>query len=98
MPFGFHGFDLIVILIIALIIFGPRKLPEIGGAVGKSIREFKKATSEVVEQVQNPKSPEPKQIPATPAATVVAPQHSQPLASSMAAEAQVVESASREGE
>jgi sec-independent protein translocase protein TatA len=97
MPFGFHGFDLIVILIIALIIFGPRKLPEIGGAVGKSIREFKKATSEVVEQVQTPKAPEPKQIPSTPSSTVAAPRVSGPLASS-ASEAQVVESASREGE
>jgi sec-independent protein translocase protein TatA len=98
MPFGFHGFDLVIILIIALIIFGPRKLPEIGGAVGKSIREFKKATNEVVEQVQStPKAPEPKQIPATPSATVAAPRASEPLAASMT-EAQVVESASREGE
>lgn len=97
MPFGFHGFDLVVILIIALIIFGPRKLPEIGGAVGKSIREFKKATSEVVEQVQNPKPPEPKQIPPTPSSTVAAPRASEPLASSIS-DAQVVESAARDGE
>jgi sec-independent protein translocase protein TatA len=37
---------LIVILIIVLVIFGPGKLPEIGGAVGKSLREFKRSTSE----------------------------------------------------
>jgi sec-independent protein translocase protein TatA len=97
MPFGFHGFDLIVILIIALIIFGPRKLPEIGGAVGKSIREFKKATSEVVEQVQTPQTPEPKRIPSTPSSAVATPRVSEPLASSVA-DAQVVESTSREGE
>lgn len=35
---------LILILIVALVIFGPNKLPEIGRAFGKSIREFKKAT------------------------------------------------------
>lgn len=35
---------LILILVIALIVFGPNKLPEIGRAVGKSIREFKRAT------------------------------------------------------
>ena len=58
--FGFHAWDLLIVLLIALIIFGPRKLPEIGGAVGKSIREFKKATNEIVDQV---KAPEPKQIP-----------------------------------
>ena len=40
---GFPG--LILILVIALIIFGPNKLPEIGRAVGKSMREFKNATS-----------------------------------------------------
>ena len=39
--------ELIVVLVIALIIFGPRKLPEIGSALGKSLREFKKATNEM---------------------------------------------------
>jgi twin arginine-targeting protein translocase, TatA/E family len=39
---GFPG--LIMILVIALIIFGPSKLPEIGKAFGKSLREFKKGT------------------------------------------------------
>jgi sec-independent protein translocase protein TatA len=58
--FGFHAWDLLIVLLIALVIFGPRKLPEIGSAVGKSIREFKKATSEVVEQVQSPLQTTPK--------------------------------------
>ncbi|MCM3767007.1 twin-arginine translocase TatA/TatE family subunit [Neobacillus niacini] len=37
---------LILILIVALVIFGPNKLPEIGRAFGKSLREFKKATED----------------------------------------------------
>jgi sec-independent protein translocase protein TatA len=37
---------LIIILVIVLVIFGPGKLPEIGGAVGKSLREFRKSTQE----------------------------------------------------
>lgn len=41
--FGLNTGELIVILIIALIVFGPQKLPQIGGAIGKSIREFKKS-------------------------------------------------------
>ncbi|MBT2700278.1 twin-arginine translocase TatA/TatE family subunit [Bacillus sp. ISL-40] len=39
---------LILILTIALIIFGPSKLPEIGRAFGSTLREFKKATREIV--------------------------------------------------
>lgn len=39
---------LILILILALIIFGPQKLPEIGRAFGNSLREFKKATQGLV--------------------------------------------------
>ncbi len=41
--FGLNTTELIVILIIALVIFGPNKLPLIGGAMGRSIREFKKS-------------------------------------------------------
>lgn len=39
---------LILILVIALIVFGPSKLPEIGKAVGSSLREFKNATKDLV--------------------------------------------------
>ncbi|WNF24741.1 twin-arginine translocase TatA/TatE family subunit [Mesobacillus jeotgali] len=47
---GFPG--LILILVIALIIFGPNKLPEIGRAVGKSMREFKNATSGLTDDIK----------------------------------------------
>jgi sec-independent protein translocase protein TatA len=47
---GFPG--LILILVIALIIFGPNKLPEIGRAVGKSMREFKNATSGLSDDIK----------------------------------------------
>ncbi|GAW94042.1 twin-arginine translocase TatA/TatE family subunit [Calderihabitans maritimus] len=43
--------ELILILVLALLIFGPGKLPEVGKAVGKSIREFKKASQDVKEEV-----------------------------------------------
>ncbi|MFP4457254.1 MAG: twin-arginine translocase TatA/TatE family subunit [Clostridia bacterium] len=42
--FGKIGFpELILILVIALVVFGPSKLPEIGESLGRSIREFKKS-------------------------------------------------------
>jgi sec-independent protein translocase protein TatA len=42
--------ELILILIIALVVFGPGKLPDIGKALGRGIQEFKKASAEVVKE------------------------------------------------
>ena len=44
--------ELILLLVIVLIIFGPGKLPDIGNAVGKGIREFRKASNEIEESVR----------------------------------------------
>lgn len=46
------GPDLLVILVIALIIFGPKKLPEIGKSIGHAMREFKKASEEMKESFE----------------------------------------------
>ena len=43
--FGIGTTELVIILVIALIVFGPGKLPEVGKAIGSSIKEFKDATS-----------------------------------------------------
>jgi sec-independent protein translocase protein TatA len=46
--FGSIGMpELIIILVIALIIFGPRKLPELGKSLGRSLNEFKRASTEL---------------------------------------------------
>jgi len=49
MPFGIGPGELIIVLIIALIVVGPGKLPDVGSALGKSIREFRKASVDVKE-------------------------------------------------
>lgn len=42
---------LILILVIALIIFGPAKLPQLGKAIGETLREFKSSTKDIVDDV-----------------------------------------------
>ena len=44
--------ELVIILVIALLVLGPGKLPEVGSALGKSIREFRKASSDVQDAVK----------------------------------------------
>jgi len=43
--------ELIVILLIALIVFGPKRLPEVGRTIGKSLREFRQATSDIKDEL-----------------------------------------------
>ena len=54
-----HPLWLVLILVIVLIIFGPGRLPELGGAVGKAMREFRKATTDLTNEVTNATKPEP---------------------------------------
>ncbi len=49
-PLGWS--ELLIILFIILIIFGPRKLPEVADALGRSIQKFKKASREVQDEIQ----------------------------------------------
>lgn len=78
--------ELIIILVIALLILGPGKLPDVGASLGKSIREFRKASSDVQDAVKvdvdtsplaaTPVQPAPAPVadaaPAAPAAAVAA--------------------------
>ena len=50
--FGLGIPELIVIFVIALVVFGPKKLPDLGRALGKGIAEFKRATEEVKDTIE----------------------------------------------
>ncbi|HEY1391339.1 MAG TPA: twin-arginine translocase TatA/TatE family subunit [Ktedonobacterales bacterium] len=63
---GFHWYDLIPLALIALLIWGPKRLPEMGSSIGKTIKEFQKSMRDVKEPEAPPTSAIP---PTTPAAT-----------------------------
>jgi sec-independent protein translocase protein TatA len=50
--FGFGHWELLIILLIALIIFGAGKLPEIGTGIGKAIKNFKKSVTELESEIK----------------------------------------------
>jgi len=57
----FQPMHLLIILAIALVVFGPKRLPELGAGLGKSLREFKKAMSDVNNEINV--TPEAKEAP-----------------------------------
>ncbi len=52
LPFGLQPWHLIVIAIVALLIFGPARLPEIGRNIGKAITEFRRGAKEMTESIK----------------------------------------------
>lgn len=67
--FGLGGWEVVLILAVVLILFGAKRLPELARGLGSGIKEFKKATREVTEEIQNVTSDNP-QSPAKPAAAL----------------------------
>jgi len=73
--------ELIIILVIALIVIGPGRLPDVGAALGKSIREFRKASSDITDAARVDTSPLPPAAAApAPTAPVAPPVTTQPPA------------------
>jgi sec-independent protein translocase protein TatA len=54
MPFGISVWELMILLIVLLLIFGAKRLPEMGRSLGKGMREFKDSVSGVEETVTTP--------------------------------------------
>ena len=51
--FGIGFSELILILVVALVVFGPDKLPEIGKTLGKTVKEFNRAVNKIDSQIKN---------------------------------------------
>jgi sec-independent protein translocase protein TatA len=66
--FNLGGGEIILILALVLILFGAKKLPELAKGLGSGIKEFKKATREVTDEVHNSmdETPAPKRLPPQP--------------------------------
>jgi sec-independent protein translocase protein TatA len=70
--FNLGGGEIFLILAVVLILFGARKLPELAKGLGQGIKEFKKATRDVTEEMHNAMEetpsapPAPKRLPPTP--------------------------------
>ena len=61
--FGIGAGEFIVIIIVGLIVFGPSKLPEVGRAIGKGLREFRKAQAALSQTLNEPLESEKKSTP-----------------------------------
>lgn len=69
LPFGLQPIHLIVIAIVALLIFGPQRLPEIGRGVGRAINEFRKGAQEMTENLRDEVVNSPAEAASKPAAS-----------------------------
>lgn len=69
--------ELIIILVIALLILGPGRLPEVGASIGKGIREFRKASSDLGDSTKVDTSPLPASPPPAAPTTADAPASSE---------------------
>jgi len=59
------GGELVVVLIVALVLFGSRKIPEFAKGLGQAVKEFKKASNDVNEEIHRDPPPPPSPPPAS---------------------------------
>ena len=77
--FGIGGWEVVLILAVVLILFGAKKLPDLAKGLGSGIKEFKKATREVTDEIQNAgNDTTPAPAPKAPANTTAQSSQSQP--------------------
>jgi len=82
---GLSGTELIVVLVVILVLFGAKKIPEFAKGLGKGINEFKKASREVTDEINNAPSE-----PSAPAPAPKVPANTTPQSHSLPPETKVV--------
>ena len=60
---GLGPMELFIILVIVLVLFGAKRVPEIGASIGKGIREFKRSVNDVDRQIRAPETPTNDRLP-----------------------------------
>lgn len=64
MPFNLGPMEMIFVMVVLLLLFGAKRLPELGSGLGKGIREFKRSMTEIKAEVQREEPPQQIQNPA----------------------------------
>jgi sec-independent protein translocase protein TatA len=66
MPFGISIWELMILLVVLLLVFGAKRLPEMGRSLGKGMREFKDAVTSSEESMTSPTPAPPAELPSAP--------------------------------
>ena len=69
MPFGVSVWEILILLLVVLLVFGPKRLPEMGRSLGKGMREFKDSISGKDDDPAQLPPPQEQQEPSVPAGT-----------------------------
>ena len=75
MPFGIQPIHIVFIVIVALIVFGPKRLPDLGRYVGRTINEFRTGTRELTEAIKEESFKDPAAAPTAANAPAVQPEN-----------------------
>ena len=73
MPFGISVWELLILLLVLLLVFGAKRLPEMGRSLGKGMREFKDAVTGVEETITAPEPSPPAELPSASSEPVATP-------------------------
>jgi sec-independent protein translocase protein TatA len=78
MPFGISIWELLILLVVLLLVFGAKRLPEMGRSLGKGMREFKEGVTGLGED-DAPRASSPSELPAAPSEPAARPEDETPV-------------------